>query len=187
MRSLIDCACTFEGARFCVTGTFMNHQLRDRQVTGFTNALQPYLDPQDRTKTELYDSPDELYAQSSGDAQRLFLQLPYSDAKLRQLVYEKVNHIVPADITSSGDDGMEIMPKGASKADTLRVLVDIYNVRLDNVMAFGDSINDIPMLEAAGVGVAMANGDEDIQRIADHIAPANTEGGFAKIIWRMVL
>ncbi len=184
---LIEWACGLDDVRFCLTGTFYNYQLRGRKITGFLNALQPYLESDAQTPAKLYDSPEELNEQSAKDAQRLFVQLPYSDEKLRRQVYETVNNIVPADITSSGDDGMEFIPKGASKADTLRVLADIYNVRLENIIAIGNSINDIPMLQAAGMGVAMANADKELLGIADYIAPDNVAGGFAKVIWRMVL
>ena len=50
-------------------------------------------------------------------------------------------------------------------------------------MAFGDMSNDNPMLEAAGIGVAMANGAEDTKQCADFITEcSNNEDGFAKFL-----
>lgn len=187
VRDLIHWGCAQAGVNFCLTGTFFNHQLKNRGVKGYLTGLQPHLKPDMRTPFRTYDSSDELYEQSAADVQRLFVEYTYSDQTLRDRVYDQINAIVPADITSSGDDYMEIMPKGASKADALCVLADMYNVQLENIMAFGDSINDIPMLKAAGVGVAMANAHRELLDIADVTAPDNRAGGFASIIWNMVL
>jgi len=187
VMALVEMALSFPGTKFCLTGTFQNHQLIDHAVDAYLNPLQAYLDDESITPTVVYNSVQELADKGGEDVQRLFLQLPYSDASLREKVMWLANDIVPCDITTSGDDGMELMPKGASKVDALSVLADIYNVRMQNVLAFGDSINDLSMLKAAGTGVSMANGDPELQRHADIIAPACAEGGFAKIIWQMVL
>lgn len=184
---LIRLALSLKEARFCVTGTYQTYQLKDRQVSSFYGPTEAYMDDESILPVAFYDTIEELAENCRADAQRLFLELPYSDAALRKKIYARVNDIVPADITSSGDGGLDVMPQGASKIDALNVLADIYNVRMQNVMAFGDSINDLTMLKAAGVGVAMANGDPVLKKQADQIAPSNTEGGFAKVIWQSVL
>ena len=54
-------------------------------------------------------------------------------------------------------------------------------------MAFGDGENDWPMLEAAGIGVAMENGAPFLKERADRIAASNREDGVAEAIRRWVL
>ena len=49
-------------------------------------------------------------------------------------------------------------------------------------MAFGDGSNDVSMLQVAGIGVAMANGDAEAKAVADRIAPGNDEDGLAQVI-----
>ena len=56
---------------------------------------------------------------------------------------------------------------------TLMVLADIYNVKPENVMAFGDSFNDMYMLAWAGTGVAMGNADERLKAVADTVTDTN--------------
>ena len=54
-------------------------------------------------------------------------------------------------------------------------------------MAIGDSFNDIPMLEWAGIGVAVANAPEIVRSKADYVTLSNEEGGVAEAINRFVL
>lgn len=63
----------------------------------------------------------------------------------------------------------EIMPKGYSKASAMDFVAEILNISAEEMVAIGDSSNDIPMLERAHTGIAMGNATEDIKRIADHV------------------
>ena len=53
-------------------------------------------------------------------------------------------------------------------------------------MACGDSENDIDIIKAAAVGVAMANADEDVKAVADYITLSNEENGVADVIRKLV-
>ena len=53
-------------------------------------------------------------------------------------------------------------------------------------MAFGDSMNDLEMIQAAGVGVAMANGEPAVRQAADLVAPTNDEAGFFAVVRRLL-
>ena len=55
------------------------------------------------------------------------------------------------------------------------------------MIAIGDNINDMKMIENAGLGVAMANGSPHVRAIADIVAPSNNEDGVAYIIEKYVL
>ena len=58
---------------------------------------------------------------------------------------------------------------------------------LANVIAIGDSENDLTMLQMAGLGVAMANSEPCIREAADVITGSNTENGVAQAIYRHIL
>ena len=61
------------------------------------------------------------------------------------------------------------------------------NVAAHEVIAVGDSENDLSMLQFAGLGVSMGNGDEEIKNRADYITDTNDNDGVAKVIEKFIL
>lgn len=90
-------------------------------------------------------------------------------------------------ITRSKPYFLEVMHKEADKGKALRVVAEHYGVNRKEVMAIGDSFNDIAMLEWAGVGVAMANAFDTVKDAADFVTTGNDEEGVAEAIKRFVL
>jgi len=76
---------------------------------------------------------------------------------------------------------MEVMPAGTSKGEGLRIVARALGVPLSACAAVGDQINDLPMLEAAGLGVAVANAPEGVRARAGFVAPSNDEGGVGEV------
>ena len=76
---------------------------------------------------------------------------------------------------------------GADKGRGLRLVCEHLGVPPEEAMAVGDTAQDVPMLEAAGLGVAMGNAPEDVKAKADAVAPSNAEGGVGWAIRRFVL
>ena len=54
-------------------------------------------------------------------------------------------------------------------------------------MAFGDGENDLSMMEKAGIGIAMENGEESLKAKADYIAPSNDDAGVGQMLEKLVL
>ena len=79
---------------------------------------------------------------------------------------------------------VEIAPEGVDKGKSLLRLAAHLGLTRDEVMAFGDGQNDVPMIAAAGTGVCMANGCPEARAAADIIAPSNLEDGVAAVIER---
>lgn len=73
----------------------------------------------------------------------------------------------------------DIVPKGGSKSIGMAKILEYFGISRDECMAFGDGGNDIPMLEYAGVGVAMGNAKEDVQAKADFITKSVDDDGVA--------
>ena len=57
---------------------------------------------------------------------------------------------------------------------------------MEHTMAIGDSENDYSMINAAGIGVAMANATDDVKAIADHITTSNEENGVGEAIKKFI-
>jgi Cof subfamily protein (haloacid dehalogenase superfamily) len=65
----------------------------------------------------------------------------------------------------------ELMPECSNKGDAVRILARALGIRLEEVVTFGDAVNDVPMLSGFGCGVAMAHGSTDARQAADRVAP----------------
>ena len=66
-------------------------------------------------------------------------------------------------------------------------LITMLDINKDEVIAIGDSHNDIPLLEAAGFKVAMGDAPSEVKAVADHIAPTLAEDGVADTLERFIL
>ena len=90
-------------------------------------------------------------------------------------------------LTRSGIHNIEVMPAGVDKSSGIRDMAELLGVSMDQVMALGDEGNDIPMLRAAGYGVAMGNASEEAKAAARFVTDTNENCGFAKAIERYAL
>lgn len=83
---------------------------------------------------------------------------------------------------SSGYGCLDIIQDGIHKAWALQELLKRWDIDSEEIMAFGDSENDVEMLELAGVAYAMENADDKAKAVATDIAPANSQGGVYQVI-----
>jgi hypothetical protein len=95
------------------------------------------------------------------------------------LVREELTPIVAEHgrLVRTRSDYLEIIPIAASKGAALGCLAEHLGVPLAAVVAVGDQENDLEMLRAAGLGVAMPHAPEAVRRAADRIAPSASRGG----------
>lgn len=81
---------------------------------------------------------------------------------------------------------LEIFDRQAGKGHALKFLADYLQVPIENTLAIGDGLNDISMLQTAGIGIAMENSPQELIQSAGYVAPANDAGGFAVAIQRLL-
>lgn len=72
-----------------------------------------------------------------------------------------------------------------SKGNAVKILCNYLNISLDNVMAIGDSTNDVDMLNLAKVKVAMANASQDLLEVANYTTLSNDEEGVALVLEKL--
>lgn len=96
-----------------------------------------------------------------------------------------ISSAVPALVlTQSTVNNVEMNDPLANKGEALRRLAAVKGARLENCMAFGDGLNDLSMIKAAGVGVAMSNAVAEVRECADFITLSNDEDGVAAALRR---
>ena len=76
----------------------------------------------------------------------------------------------------------EIAPLGVTKWSGIEHLARDWDIADDEVCAVGDDVNDIPMISAAGLGVAMGNAPQEVKAAADRIAPCHDSDGLAQVV-----
>ena len=74
---------------------------------------------------------------------------------------------------------LEIIPASINKGEGLRRICSLLHIPIEQTIAFGDSENDIPMLQAAGIGAAMGNAAKEVKEAADIVIGSNNEDGIA--------
>ena len=82
---------------------------------------------------------------------------------------------------------LEIMPKGVNKGIGLHRLGELFQVPVEQIMAVGDSPNDVDMLKEAGFAVAMDNASPAVKDVVDYVTAGNDDDGVAKVIEKFVL
>jgi hypothetical protein len=104
--------------------------------------------------------------------------------KDKQALYERLCNSFKDkyDVTYSADVLVEISPLGDNKGAALKFIADYYGIDIADTVAVGDNLNDLPMIEKAGVGVAVGNATAELKKYADYITVTNDEGAIAKII-----
>ncbi|KQO01067.1 Cof-type HAD-IIB family hydrolase [Paenibacillus sp. Leaf72] len=102
-------------------------------------------------------------------------------------IYEEVSEWDALEITNSSTSNWEMNPKGITKASALSELCEVMGIEMSQVVAVGDSLNDIAAIRDAGLGVAMGNAQDAVKEAADVITLSNNEHGVAEIIKKYVL
>ena len=82
---------------------------------------------------------------------------------------------------------LEIVPYGVSKANTLGAILEQSGMTRDEVMAIGDGVCDVDMLQLAGMGVAMGHAQDSVKACADYVTLSNEEDGVAVAVEKMIL
>lgn len=88
-------------------------------------------------------------------------------------------------VTRTASDLLEFLHPDVSKGAALARIADTLSIEREDVVAFGDSHNDLGMLQFAGVGVAMGNASDELKEAADIVTASNEEDGIAVALERL--
>ena len=86
----------------------------------------------------------------------------------------------------SGDSWVDIMNRRTNKGTALKKVMELYGIKPEEAMAFGDYHNDLEMIKACKESYAMANAHEDIKAAAKYIAPSNNDDGVMRVLRKVL-
>ncbi|MBR4579237.1 MAG: HAD family phosphatase [Oscillospiraceae bacterium] len=142
--------------------------------------------------SDRFNEATEVYTRLSGntprplapeDASRAgvykILLLARADTVARARAQLKSASWAAVDCFTSSPEMLEIVPRGVNKGSGLEACARLLGLDRAETMAVGDGENDIPMLRAAGLGVAMGNADETVKAAAALVAPPCQRDGAA--------
>lgn len=99
-------------------------------------------------------------------------------------VLEEINQLFNGHVqaVSSGYGCIDILQSGIHKAWGLQELLKRWDIKAEEIMAFGDSENDVEMLQLAGIAYAMENADDKAKAVATDFAPSNSQAGVYQVL-----
>ena len=162
----------------CRLGVEMAGELYTNREGAWTgpHVVSDVLAHTDRPAFKILTSLEELDAGQAGSVNGQVTGEKPSEMLLREL---------PATarvLVSPKYDLVQLIPYGASKAAALRWLLERWGVGMDEVISFGDDVNDVEMVAEAGLGVAMANAVPEVRAAADRVTVSNEEDGVAVVL-----
>ena len=96
-------------------------------------------------------------------------------------------HVVKASLPYNGLWAVDFTNVGVNKASAACVLAGMFGIDINQIIAAGDSYNDLSLLQASGLSIAMGNAPDELKAIADYVAPSVDEDGLAVAIEEFVL
>ena len=114
-----------------------------------------------------------------------FIDKPEKITEKRELISKEI--LEKYEITSSVPEYLEIVKKGIKKSEAIKVVMEKYDIKKEEVMAIGDGENDIEMLDFAGLGIAMENASDFVKEFANDVTTSNNHDGVANAIEKYVL
>ena len=174
-----------EICRFCEENDYHTHAytLNEFYANKNNKALEDYRRITGIQGSVVDQEPLWQFVLRKGEKIRKLLLLvhPHEREKIYQTLQEKFGERFY--VTYSAAFLVEISSKEHTKGTAVQFMAQHYGVQIKDVIAVGDSLNDLPMIESAGLGVAMKNADDALKEIADVVLQySNDENGIGHLI-----
>ncbi|WP_413382676.1 Cof-type HAD-IIB family hydrolase [Alkalihalobacillus sp. 1P02AB] len=127
------------------------------------------------------------FPEQSADHSWLKFGFHFENEEVRDALLEELNKRGGYEISNSHPLNLEVNKIGINKANAIKKVCEKLGITMDEVMACGDSLNDLAMIKEAGYGIAMGNAQDVVKEAADWVTSSNNEDGVAKAIEQFVL
>lgn len=144
-----------------------------------------FLGEQDKVKIKIVDDLERAFEEDK--VQILKSVVVDSDSEKIQGLRNDIVGTGIVSVSQSMKDNLEVMNRGVTKGNAVKMLAQLYGIDREEIIAIGDNENDISMIEYAGMGIAMGNAEESLKSVADHITGDYQEDGVAEAIERFIL
>lgn len=105
----------------------------------------------------------------------------------RKYYSHELSKISNITLTSSWFDNFEICGHNVTKGNAVKRFAESMNIKRDEIICIGDNLNDMSMIDYAGLGVAMKNADEAVKKAADVITTSNDDDGVGRVLEKYCL
>lgn len=102
--------------------------------------------------------------------------------EIRHQIMMELQQLGGLQMTNSSPVNIEVNPAGITKASGVAEVCKLLGLDMSQAVAVGDSLNDLAVIEAAGLGVAMGNAQDQVKEAADLIVASNNEDGIVQVI-----
>lgn len=144
-----------------------------------------YLGEEDQVQIKIVDDFEKALIQ--GNVYVLKAVIVDSDSEKMQGLRHDIEGTGIVSVSQSMKNNLEVMNKGITKGNAVKILADMYGIKREEIIAIGDNENDMSMIEYAGLGIAMGNAEESLKAVADYITGDYQEDGVAEAIERFIL
>jgi Cof subfamily protein (haloacid dehalogenase superfamily) len=136
------------------------------------------------TKVEPIVIEDEEKIIQSGITKILWIDTPENLAHYQKVLKDRLGDSV--NFCTSRPMFLEFFHKDVSKGLAMEKLGEHFGIKREEMIGIGDGFNDLPMIEYAGLGVAMGNAPDAIKAKADYVTLSNDEDGIAHVIDKFI-
>lgn len=177
----------------CIKAVFDYCSEREIKIRAFSmthgysnekNAFSPNLNTIVKTYTKvlseklIYEIVEDMYSLTDGEP-LLKLVIVNDDFKFIEKTQNELKTIDGIEVVRSNNGCLDIVNKGASKGCALKAYTEDLGFKPEEIVAFGDSENDLSMFETAGFSVAMGNAEKILKDAASMVTLTNDEAGVA--------
>ncbi len=144
-----------------------------------------YMGEEDQVRIRIVDDGEEIVEAAKSEVLKAVV-FDDDDEKI-QKQRDGIMETGIVSVSQSMKHNLEVMNKGVTKGNAVRILAQMYGINREEIIAIGDNENDISMIEYAGLGIAMGNAEEILKRAADHVTGDYQEDGVAEAIEKFIL